>query len=139
MFFLWLVIEKTNDIVFRDLEVEQMDNLELTETQASLVGLMYFLNVEKMTVYIRMKLMFKHLLMFITALFQIYNFHSLMTQTTKYNRKMGSIVGTFSLVAPILTPLVCIKMSSRYRKGVVILFGRMTRFKSESEDRGKTR
>ena len=62
-----------------------------------------------------------------------------MTQTTEYNRKMGSIVGTFSLVAPILTPLVCIKMSSRYRKGVLILFRRITRLRSESEDRGKTR
>ena len=86
-----------------------------------------------------MKLMFKRLLMFMAVLFQIYNFHSLMTQTTEYNRKMGSIVGTFSLVAPILTPLVCIKMSSRYRKGVLILFRRITRLRSESEDRGKTR
>ena len=45
---------------------------------------------------------------------------------------MGAIVGTLSLAAPILTPLLYVKMLPRYRKGLLILLGRVTTLGPES-------
>ena len=79
----------------------------------------------------------------VILLLQIYNLHSLVTQSTEYNVKMSTIVGTFSLAAPILTPVLYVKMLPRYRKGLLILLGRTTTLGSEynsiKNNRGKNR
>ncbi|XP_028393589.1 5-hydroxytryptamine receptor 2A-like [Dendronephthya gigantea] len=72
------------------------------------------------------------LLYYVTWLpFLIYNLYGLVSKSTAYNRKMGAIVGMSSLIAPVLNPVLYVRMLSRYRKGFLILFGRRTDLGSE--------